>query len=81
MTVIRPEDSDKDRWGRSRLIDWLDIEQVQSARYLVLGAGALGNETIKGLVLSGARDITLVDMDHVVRSNLSRCVMFAKGWC
>ncbi len=76
MTVIRPEDSDKDRWGRSRLIDWLDIEQVQSARYLVLGAGALGNETIKGLVLSGARDITLVDMDHVVRSNLSRCVMF-----
>jgi molybdopterin/thiamine biosynthesis adenylyltransferase len=51
-------------------------ERVKAARYLVLGAGALGNEVIKDLVLAGARDVTLVDMDHVVRSNLNRCVMF-----
>ncbi len=35
----------------------------------------MGNEVVKGLVLSGFLDITLVDMDHVVMSNLNRCVL------
>jgi molybdopterin/thiamine biosynthesis adenylyltransferase len=76
LTTIRAGEEDRDRWDRSRRIEWLDIERVKAARYLVLGAGALGNEVIKDLVLAGARDVTLVDMDHVVRSNLNRCVMF-----
>lgn len=76
MTVICAGKEDEDRWDRSRRIEWLDIERVQAGRYLVLGAGALGNEAVKDLVLTGARNITLVDMDHVVRSNLNRCVMF-----
>ncbi len=36
----------------------------------------MGNEVIKNLVLSGFRRITLVDMDHIVRSNLNRCLFF-----
>ena len=76
MTVIRTGEEDQDRWDRSRRIGWLDMERVQEGRFLVLGAGALGNEAVKDLVLAGARNITLVDMDHVVRSNLNRCVMF-----
>ncbi|MDW5564068.1 MAG: ThiF family adenylyltransferase [Methanomassiliicoccus sp.] len=76
MTIIRTGEEDADRWDRSRRIDWLDMGRVQAARFLVLGAGALGNEVVKDLVLAGAREITVVDMDRVVRSNLSRCVLF-----
>jgi len=76
MTAIRAGQGDEDRWERSRRIKWLDMEKVRSSRFLVVGAGALGNEVVKDLVLSGARKITLVDMDRVVRSNLNRCVFF-----
>ncbi|MBI0583067.1 MAG: ThiF family adenylyltransferase [Methanomassiliicoccus sp.] len=76
MTVIRTCEIDEDRWERSRRTGWMNMDEVHRARILVVGAGALGNEVVKDLVLSGARRITLVDMDHVVRSNLNRCVMF-----
>jgi len=67
---------DADRHERSKRIGWLDFEAIQSARILVVGAGALGNEVVKNLVLSGFRRLTLVDMDHIVLSNLNRCVFF-----
>lgn len=73
---LRTDSIDADRWERSRRIDWLDMENVASSRVMVIGAGALGNEAIKNLVLSGVRHVDLVDMDHVVRSNLNRCVFF-----
>ncbi len=79
MTVIRAGGGDEDRWERSHRIKWLDMEKLRSSNFLVVGAGALGNEVVKDLVLSGARKITLVDMDHVVRSNLNRCIFFREG--
>ncbi|HSV42335.1 MAG TPA: ThiF family adenylyltransferase [Methanomassiliicoccales archaeon] len=69
---------DEDRLDRSRRIAWLDVDRVIAAKVMVIGAGALGNEVVKNLVLSGFRKITLVDMDHVVRSNLNRCVFFGE---
>lgn len=74
--TIRAGEIDQDRWERSRRIEWLDMERVQAASFLIVGAGALGNEVVKDLVLAGARHLTLVDMDRVVRSNLNRCVFF-----
>jgi molybdopterin/thiamine biosynthesis adenylyltransferase len=68
--------ADEDRMDRSRRIEWLDIEAVESAKMLVVGAGAIGNEVLKNLVLSGFKDITIVDMDRVAISNLNRCVLF-----
>jgi len=67
---------DEDRFDRSRRIDLLDMDSINDARCLVVGAGALGNEVVKNLVLSGFRELTLVDMDHVVLSNLNRCIFF-----
>jgi len=66
----------EDRFDRSKRIPWFDLDRTQGARVLVVGAGALGNEVVKNLVLSGVRCLTLVDMDRVVRSNLNRCVFF-----
>ncbi len=71
---IRP--SDRDRFDRMRRVEWMDMESVQLRRCLMVGAGALGNEVLKCLVLSGFRDITVVDMDEIVPSNLSRCLFF-----
>jgi len=76
--LIRPGDLDEDRLERSRRIDWLDMEKVLDCNCLVVGAGALGNEVVKDLVLSGCQSITVVDMDRVVRSNLNRCVFFGE---
>ncbi len=74
--MVRIGEQDDDRLDRSRRLGWLDVDAVRLAKFLVVGAGALGNEVVKDLVLSGARHILVVDMDHVVRSNLNRCVFF-----
>lgn len=69
---------DEDRHERTRRVGWIDLDRLSSARVLVVGAGALGNEAVKNLVLSGVHRITIVDMDRVVRSNLSRCLFFTE---
>ena len=69
--------SDRDRYDRMRRIDWVDMDGIFGSRILVAGAGALGNEAVKDLLLSGFRDLTLVDMDDIVTSNLSRCLFFS----
>ena len=62
-----------------RRIEWLDVERIRSSRCLVVGAGALGNEVVKCMVLAGFTDITVVDMDEIATSNLSRCLFFREN--
>lgn len=76
MDTISVGSSDQDRHDRQRRIDWVDMEGISSSRVLVAGAGALGNEVVKNLVLAGFRRIDLIDMDDIVTSNLSRCMFF-----
>lgn len=72
MTDMRTEN----RFDRMERTDWIDMRKIQSAKVFVAGAGALGNEVLKNLVLAGFRDITVADPDVVEVSNLSRCVLF-----
>ena len=73
---MRTKEYERDRFDRMRRIEWLDIDAIQNSKCLVVGAGALGNEVIKCMVLAGFGDITVVDMDKVAVSNLSRCLFF-----
>jgi molybdopterin-synthase adenylyltransferase len=67
---------DLDRYSRLRLISWWRQERLASARVLVVGAGALGNEVLKNLALVGLGTIDVIDLDVVEPSNLSRSVLF-----
>lgn len=67
---------EEDRYDRLRLIQWWDQERIRSAKVLVVGAGALGNEVLKNLALLGLGEIHVVDFDTVQTSNLSRSVLF-----
>jgi adenylyltransferase/sulfurtransferase len=73
---IGEEDVHEDRFSRFRLIPWWDQKKLQSARVLVVGAGALGNEILKNLVLLGFERIVIVDLDKIEESNLSRTILY-----
>ncbi len=58
-------------------LSWFKQTKVESARVMVVGCGALGNEVLKNLVLFGVEHIVAVDFDTVEASNLTRSVFFS----
>ena len=73
LELVEPTE---DRYSRLRLIPWWDQGKIRSARVLVVGAGALGNEILKNLALLGFLQVVVVDLDSIEISNLSRAVLF-----
>ena len=65
--------------ARQELITWWDQSKLRAANVLVVGAGALGNEIVKNLALVGVGNITIIDMDTIELSNLSRCIFFRES--
>lgn len=79
--VIREEraDADENPFDRQERIPGWDQGRIGNARVMVVGAGAIGNETLKNLALIGFRNIFIADFDTVSTSNLSRTVLFRKA--
>lgn len=71
--------AEEDRFSRFKLIGWWDQERLASARVLVIGAGALGNEIVKNLALLGVGHLVIADLDKIENSNLSRSVLYRAG--
>ena len=70
--------SEDNPFERQERIEWWSQERLKNARILVVGAGAIGNETLKNLALLGIGNILVCDMDTISVSNLSRTVLFRK---
>jgi molybdopterin/thiamine biosynthesis adenylyltransferase len=77
MKVLRADRLKEDRLERSKRIKWLNLQSLADNKILVVGVGAIGNEVCKNLVLSGYKNLTLIDMDQIERSNLNRCLFFS----
>ncbi|HWZ97868.1 MAG TPA: ThiF family adenylyltransferase [Candidatus Dormibacteraeota bacterium] len=76
MLTIQNSDLHEDRFSRLRLIPWWDQSKLAACKVLVIGAGALGNEILKNLVLLGFQRIVVVDSDRIDESNLSRTILY-----
>ncbi|HSQ70523.1 MAG TPA: ThiF family adenylyltransferase [Steroidobacteraceae bacterium] len=62
------------RYQRHELIDWFSQQRLADSRVAVIGAGAVGNEVLKNLVLLGTGAVDVFDFDLVEVHNLTRSI-------
>ena len=79
MSVDSPLSLAEERFARFEKVEWWQQKRLASARILVAGAGALGNEVIKNLALLGVGNLQIADMDSVEISNLTRSPLFRES--
>ncbi|MGB0930909.1 MAG: HesA/MoeB/ThiF family protein, partial [Chitinophagales bacterium] len=64
-----------------QLMSWWDTEVIKTAKVMVVGAGALGNEVLKNLTLLNVGNILVMDFDDVEYANLNRSILFRESDC
>jgi molybdopterin/thiamine biosynthesis adenylyltransferase len=79
LTIARTMDTEQDPFDRQKRIEGWKQERLTAARVMVVGAGAIGNETLKNLALLGIGNILIVDFDDISMSNLSRTLLFRRS--
>ena len=79
LPEIKPiEDIDiKSRYYRQEMIFGKEYQQkIKETKVFIIGAGAIGCEHLKNLVMMGIGDIIITDMDIIEKSNLNRQFLF-----
>jgi molybdopterin/thiamine biosynthesis adenylyltransferase len=69
----------RDRYLRQQGVEGLDADRLQSLHVTVVGAGAVGNEVVKNLVLMGVGAIDVHDFDSVEVHNLTRSIFLREA--
>ncbi|HEY6135205.1 MAG TPA: ThiF family adenylyltransferase [Rubrivivax sp.] len=70
---------DRARYLRQQAVEGLGVDRLQGLHVSVIGAGAVGNEVVKNLVLMGVGAIDVHDFDRVEIHNLTRSVFLRES--
>jgi molybdopterin/thiamine biosynthesis adenylyltransferase len=70
---------DRERYLRQQDVEGLGVGRLQSMHVSVVGAGAVGNEVVKNLVLMGVGAIDVHDFDRVEIHNLTRSIFLREA--